>query len=58
MAQLEIDPNDPGIHYNLGVLYEEDIKSAVKAKHHYERFLQVAPDDPAAGDVRTWLMTL
>ena len=58
LAALELDPDDPGTHYNLGVLYEDDLKNAARARRHYEYFLQLAPGDLAAPEVRTWLMAL
>jgi|GEM_PF-2755543 len=55
---LELDPNDAGTHYNLGVLYDDDLKNPEKARYHYERFLELAPDDKDAARVREWLMTV
>jgi hypothetical protein len=46
------------VHYNLGVLYETDLKQPSKARPHYERFLELAPGDPDAVTVRAWLKAL
>ena len=41
---LELDPNHPRSHYLLGlILMREDAKE--EAASHFERFLQLAPDD-------------
>lgn len=58
LKALEIDPEDPGIHFNLGVLYDDDLKNRVKARLHYEKFLELAPHDPDAPAVREWLAGL
>jgi tetratricopeptide (TPR) repeat protein len=58
LKALEIDPEDAAIHYNLGILYEEDLKNTKKARTHYERFLKLAPDDPDAPKVQEWVTSL
>ena len=58
LKALELDPDDAGVHYNLGVLYEEDLKDKAAARRYYERFLELAPNDGDAGKVQTWLMML
>ena len=58
LKALSIDPDDVSTHYNLGVLYDDDLKQPGKAKHHYERFLALSPDGADAVQVRDWLMAL
>jgi len=58
LKALELDPDDAGIHYNLGILYEDDLKNRIEARKHYERFLELAPHDPDAPTVREWLSLL
>ncbi len=58
MKALELAPNDPLIHFNLGVLYDDDLGNAAKARTHYERFLELAPDDPDVPKVTQWLSEL
>ena len=55
---LAIDPDDAGTHYNLGILYEESLHNRAKARQHYQRFIELAPQDPDAGNVQAWLMSL
>lgn len=58
LKALELAPGDPLIHFNLGVLYDDDLKNKEKARLHYSRFLEIAPDDPDASRVTTWLSEL
>ena len=58
LKALEKAPSDPDIHYNLGVLYDDDLDDSRKARHHYERFLELSPDDKDAARVREWLLSL
>ena len=58
LSALKLSPSDSAIHYNLGILYEEDLKMPVKAYEHYKRFLELAPDDKDAGKVYEWMKAL
>jgi tetratricopeptide (TPR) repeat protein len=58
LKALKLDPNDPGVNYNLGILYDDDLKDKSKARTYYQRFLELAPDDKDAPRVREWLLTL
>jgi len=55
---LEMNADDPALHYNLGILYDDNLGNARKARQHYERFLQLAPNDPDAPNVVKWLKEL
>jgi len=55
---LTLDPDDPAVHYNLGILYEDDLKKPSKARVHYARFLELSPDDRDAPKVREWMSRL
>lgn len=55
LKALALSPDDPGIHYNLGILYDDSLTNDLKAKYHYQRFLDLAPNDPDAGRVVEWL---
>ncbi len=48
-------PDYAAAHYVLGYLYAKTPATAAQARPHYERFLQLAPTDPAAPAVRKWL---
>jgi len=58
LRALDFEPNDAQTHYNLAILYQDDLKNPAKAKPHYERFLELAPDDIDADRVREWLSGL
>ena len=58
LAALALTPDDPAVHYNLGVLYDDDLKNKDKAREHYKKFLKLAPDDPDAAQVQEWLILI
>jgi len=58
LAALTVDPNDAAVHYNLAILYDDNLKDKKKAKMHYEKFLELAPDDPDAVRARDWLSSI
>lgn len=58
LKALELNPNDAGVNYNLAILYDDDLKDKAKARKHYQRFLELAPDDKDAARVREWMVTL
>jgi len=39
-------------HYRLGLVYEDKLKNNVAALHHFERYLELAPQGQFATDVR------
>ncbi len=39
-------------HYRLGLLYEDKLKNQVGALHHFERYLELAPQGQFASDVK------
>ena len=55
---LEKKPNEPDVHYNLGILYDDDLKDPDKAREHYQRFMELAPNDKDAAQVQEWLLSL
>ncbi|MFO7871778.1 MAG: tetratricopeptide repeat protein [Kiritimatiellia bacterium] len=58
LKALAYNPRDAGVHYNLGILYEDDLKNADRAKYHYRKFLEMSPEGPAAATVVEWLSSL
>jgi len=52
---VRLNPSDAGAHYNLGILYEEELRMPERARQHYETFLRLAPDDEDADRVYEWL---
>jgi tetratricopeptide (TPR) repeat protein len=55
---LDINPDDSSVHYNLGILYDDNLDESKKARKHYERFLELAPNDPDAPNVAQWIKEL
>ncbi len=58
LKALEMNADDPALHFNLGILYDDNLANAKKARQHYERFLELAPNDPDAPNVVKWLKEL
>ena len=58
LRALAIKPDDAGVHYNLGILYDDDLHRKDKARFHYQKFLELAPDDRDAASVQEWLTAL
>ncbi len=55
---IKINPDDPVVHYNLGILYDEDFNMPKKAIKHYKRYLELSPGDKDAGKVYEWIIAL
>ena len=55
---LKIDPKDPGVHYNLGILYDDKLNKNSKAMDHYWKFLTYRPMGDTAERVRDWITKL
>jgi LysM repeat protein len=45
-------------HYRLGLLYEDQLKNEVGALHHFERYLELAPQGQFSTDVKTYVQRL
>lgn len=56
LRALERHPDDPTLHYNLGVIYELYLRDFQNALNHYRRFqaLSQEPDQKVAG----WILDL
>jgi tetratricopeptide (TPR) repeat protein len=50
---LELDPTASRAHYLLGICYSVDDKA--KAREHFTKFLEMAPDDPDAAAAKEML---
>ncbi len=55
---LALNPEDPALHYNCGVLCDDFLKQPIQALRHYRKFLALAPEDPDAARVREWVREL
>lgn len=42
-------------HYRLGLVYEDHLKNQVAALHHFERYLELAPQGQYAADVKGYV---
>jgi len=58
LRALRIDPTDADVHYNLAILYDDELKNSSKAIMHYKRYLKLNPHGSDADLVRDWLMKL
>ena len=58
LKALKLEPKNPQVAYNLGVLYGDYLKNAGKAAKYYRRYLALAPNAPDAPQVRSWLAEL
>ena len=58
MKAMEIREDDAAVHYNLGILYDDDLEMAAEAGVHYRRFLELATDDGDIHQVQEWLALL
>lgn len=45
-------------HYRLGLVYEDKLKNEVAALHHFERYLELAPQGQFATDVKGYVERL
>jgi Tfp pilus assembly protein PilF len=54
---LNIDPNFPQAHYYLGLI-NVGLGASAEARTHFERFLQLAPNDKEAESAREALKYL
>ncbi len=52
---LRFGPEDADIHYNLAILYDDDLKLYDKALAHYRRYLKLSPYSPDAAAVKEWV---
>jgi tetratricopeptide (TPR) repeat protein len=52
---LERNPNEEMAHLGLGTIYADEPATRTLAREHYERFVELAPNAPAAREVKRWL---
>lgn len=58
LRALQIDPNDADAHYNLGILYDEELNDPERAAMHYRKYIQLNPNAADVDIVKGWLMNL
>jgi tetratricopeptide (TPR) repeat protein len=54
LRALEADSNDADVHYNLGILYDDELREEGKAAAHYSRFLKL---NPHSGEAETVVLS-
>ena len=55
---LALKPDDAGVHYNLGILYDDKLNNNHKAKTYYTRFLELRPMGDDTTCVKDWLFNI
>jgi len=58
LRAMRIDPSDAAAHYNLAILYDDELKNKNRAVMHYKKYLQLAPDAPDRNEVKQWILRL
>jgi tetratricopeptide (TPR) repeat protein len=52
---LKVQPNYAPANYALGLVYARYPATTELARRYYRKFIELAPNDPSADSVRTWL---
>jgi tetratricopeptide (TPR) repeat protein len=55
---LQLNPADSNAHHNLGIIFDYYIPDPDRAIHHYRCFLNLAPVDDAANQIRERVLEL
>lgn len=58
LQALKLEPDNPRVSYNLGVLYGDYLNAPRKAVRYYKQYLKLAPRAPDAPVVRSWITQL
>lgn len=58
LRALKLEPDNPRVSYNLGVLYGDYLDESRKAVRYYKQYLKLAPRAPDAPLVRSWITQL
>jgi tetratricopeptide (TPR) repeat protein len=51
-AALDDTPQCAEVHYQLALLYDDNLKDPLNALHHFKRYLVLSPNGPHANEVR------
>jgi tetratricopeptide (TPR) repeat protein len=52
---LKTYPNESRVHLALGNLYAQQLNQPTKARFHYQKVLEIDPQNPQAAAIRYWL---
>ncbi len=58
LQALERTPDAASIHFNLGVLYQNGLRSSASAVKHFRKYLELNPQARDADQVRAWINEL
>lgn len=58
LRALRLDPNDAEVHYNLAILYDDELNKPGRAALHYRKYLKLRPHAPDVDQVKQWLMRI
>ena len=53
-AALDGTARTAEVHYKIGAIYEEKLHATVDALHHFNRYLELAPDGPHAKEAKAY----
>jgi tetratricopeptide (TPR) repeat protein len=52
---LGINPNETRAHLTLGYIYSQTLHDPASARRHYQKVLELEPENPQASEIRFWL---
>ena len=58
LRAMRIDPSDAEVHYNLGVLYDDNLDNDSRAAVHYRVYLRIKPSAEDSAQVQEWLAAI
>jgi tetratricopeptide (TPR) repeat protein len=58
LRALQLDPSDPDIHYNLAILYDDELEDQRRALMHYRKYLRLDPYAEDQSQVKLWIISL
>lgn len=56
LRALRLRPDAADVHYNLGVIYDQELGDSRRAVRHYGDYLRLRPHAADSDQVRAWLM--
>src|SRR5262245_6125571 len=54
-AALDGSPSSAGVHYKLGLIYDDKMNDPLNALHHFKRFLTLEPSGKQAQEVKGFM---
>lgn len=53
---FEIRPDDAEAHYNIAILYDQELEDPLKALEHYRAYMKLRPNAPDSQIVHKWII--